>query len=411
MKRRVREMLANSEKYLKTDVNYLARGGFWLGTGHVVAVLSGFILSVAFANLLPKEAFGMYKFVLSASGIIGVFTLTGLSTSVTRSIARGFEGDLIRGMKATYIWGIGKFLIGVGALVYYLLNQNSILAISILIATTLSIPLSSFSLYGSYLRGTKKFKKDTSYGIFLSTIPALSTIIALLNTSNVILIVTVYFVSITLASFVLNSLVRSRFEINTKTSEVLISDAKHLSLINALSLIWKHADKILIFHFLGSAELAIYAFAISPVMHLLGFNSVIKNLVFPKLAQGNIERIKEALPHKMKLLFGLSVLICGAYILFAPILFKVFYPQYLDSINLSRIFALSILFLPVLLMRQLFIAHMQKRALYAVNIISPIIGVIALLALLPVYGVLGAVLALLITQLFEALILFSFFKR
>ena len=73
MKRLVLPWFHWGEKYLKTDLVYLSRGGFWLSIGQGVAMLSGFFLSTAFANLLPKESFGTYKFILSGVAILGIF--------------------------------------------------------------------------------------------------------------------------------------------------------------------------------------------------------------------------------------------------------------------------------------------------------------------------------------------------
>ena len=90
---KVKELLLRSEKYTKTDMLYLARGGFWLTLGQGLGIIAGLLLVIGFANLLPKEVYGNYKFILSLGGIIGAFTLTGMSIAVTQAVARGFEGN------------------------------------------------------------------------------------------------------------------------------------------------------------------------------------------------------------------------------------------------------------------------------------------------------------------------------
>ena len=42
-----------SEKYTKTDMLYLAKGGSWFTVGQVVSSSSVLLLAIAFANLLP----------------------------------------------------------------------------------------------------------------------------------------------------------------------------------------------------------------------------------------------------------------------------------------------------------------------------------------------------------------------
>src|SRR5690606_14131318 len=65
--------LRQSEKYTKVDMVYLASGNFWLTTNRVVGIGTGFMLTLAFANLLPPEIFGQYKYILALAGIIGAF--------------------------------------------------------------------------------------------------------------------------------------------------------------------------------------------------------------------------------------------------------------------------------------------------------------------------------------------------
>ena len=72
-------LLRWSEKWTKTDMIYLARGGFWLTLGQVISSLSAFLLAIAFANLLPKETYGEYKYILSIASILAIPTLTGMA--------------------------------------------------------------------------------------------------------------------------------------------------------------------------------------------------------------------------------------------------------------------------------------------------------------------------------------------
>lgn len=78
LKHHTHRALRHSEKYFKTDMVYLAKGGFWLTTGQGVASLASLVLAIAFANLLPKEAYGNYKYILAVVGVLTLFGLTGI---------------------------------------------------------------------------------------------------------------------------------------------------------------------------------------------------------------------------------------------------------------------------------------------------------------------------------------------
>ena len=100
IKNRIYRLLRRSERHTKTDMVYLASGGFWLTVGQIISSAATFGLAIAFANLLPKETYGTYKFVLSIAGILTIFTLPGMVTSLTQAVARNFEGSVILALKA-----------------------------------------------------------------------------------------------------------------------------------------------------------------------------------------------------------------------------------------------------------------------------------------------------------------------
>ena len=79
-KQKLISILRWSEKYTQTDMVYLTRGGFWLILGKIVFNISGFLLIIAFANLLSKEAYGTYQYVLSVASILAIPTLSPIPT-------------------------------------------------------------------------------------------------------------------------------------------------------------------------------------------------------------------------------------------------------------------------------------------------------------------------------------------
>ncbi|MGH7174938.1 MAG: hypothetical protein ACREGR_01095, partial [Minisyncoccia bacterium] len=83
-----------SEKYTKTDMVYLAGAGFWSNLNFVIVSVFALLLSIAFANFLPKDVFGLYQYLLSLSALLTAITLASMNFAVSQSVARGFEGDL-----------------------------------------------------------------------------------------------------------------------------------------------------------------------------------------------------------------------------------------------------------------------------------------------------------------------------
>src|SRR3989344_1851820 len=84
-------LLRRSETYTETDMVYVARGGFWTTLRFAIGMLTSVATIIAFGNLLPRENYGIYNYLLSLGASLSFLTLSGIGPAVVRSIARGFE--------------------------------------------------------------------------------------------------------------------------------------------------------------------------------------------------------------------------------------------------------------------------------------------------------------------------------
>ena len=69
------------------DLKYFASGGFWTTLGQGINAILAFALTIAFANMIPKETYGIYRYILSIAGILNIFTLKGMNTAVVQAVA------------------------------------------------------------------------------------------------------------------------------------------------------------------------------------------------------------------------------------------------------------------------------------------------------------------------------------
>lgn len=413
LKQRVYTLLRASEKYFKTDMVYLAKGGFWLTLGQGFVSLSAFLLAIAFANLAPKEVFGMYKYILSIGGVLGAFTLTGLGTALTRSVAQGKNEGLHHAFWTQLRWSLWITVFSFAGSLYYALNENIILSVGLIITGVFSPLSQSAALYLSFLSGKKDFQRKATYDIFYNLIPVVSIFITMLLTTNPIILVLSYFVSYAFSAFLFFGLTTSKYpeskkgELPTET----INYGKHLSIVNLLNIAAAQIDKILIFHYLGPVQLAIYAFALSPASQLMTFLRTINVLSFPKFSNKNKELIQQTLPEKLSRLSIPLVVIVLTYITMAPFVYKVLFPQYLDSVFYSQLYALTLLFFPQEFMRTAIIAHSKEGILYANTIILLATRVICLFIFVPLFGITGAIAGILLSSIVTQFTTKYFFKK
>ena len=397
LKIKIYRLLRWSEKYTKTDMVYLAKGGFWLTLGQIISSLSSFLLAIAFANLLPKETYGTYKYVLSIVGILSIPTLAGMNTAVTRAVARGDEGSFLPALKSKIKWGL---LGGISSLIlagYYYFNDNQALTFTFLI-TAIFIPfIDSFALYGALLQGKKKFDIASKYGILIKIIASGSIFLTIYFTKNLLVILFVYLASYTFLRLIILKL-SLKFVINNKKEDPeTISYGKHLSLIGVVNIFASYLDKLLIFHYLGSAELAIYSFAIAPVNQIKMLSKNINALVLPKLSQRPAKKIDSLMLKRLFFLLITGLLMMLIYVIIAPFLYNLIFPKYSESIMLSQIFSLKIPFALLIAFLDSAITSkltkVPKNIYYKLGIYPNIFLIMLLLYLTPLLGILGVILA------------------
>ena len=176
-------------------------------------------------------------------------------------------------------------------------------------------------------------------------------------------------------------------------------------------MIAEQLDKILIWHFLGSAQVAVYTFGIIPLQQAQGLFKSIGILAFPKLSQRPLQELKVNLPKKIFQFFLLLIPVVIVFILIIPFVYKIFFPKYIESIFYSQIAILILLFFPNFLLGEAIVAKMKEKEIAISSLSYSSVRIILLIILTPLYGIIGAISALLIANVLNFALLFFLFKR
>lgn len=391
MQQKLNDVLRKSEGIFKTDMIYAARGGFWLTFGQIITNIFSLILSIAFANLISKEDYGTYRYILSVAGIIGSFSLSGLSTAVTRASAKDMHGSLKQAFVANMKYGfVLSFAMFIGALYYYL-QDNVILALGLLFAGTFSPLADSGELFNAFLNGTKEFKKGAFYRIIRALINSSLLIATIFIFPNPIALSFVYFAGNAGTAYALYRYTLKHSVKNHVQDPDMRRVGIHVSITNAFAAFVDQIDEILVFHYLGAAQLAIYTYALIFPNTILGFIKNIGILAVPKFANISIAEGKKHIREKKFSIFLLTAPIAVAYILAAPFIFNLFFPKYDASIIYSQVFALT-LFFSGILPTSFLDAHKAIRARYWLIINSNVFKFFAIFFGIYFYGIWGAVI-------------------
>lgn len=409
IKQKIKDLLLWSQKYTRADMIYLAHGGFWSTLSFVINSLLSLLLIVAFANLLTKETYGIYKYITSLSGVLGFLTFTGMNNAVVQAVSRGYEGALKHAIKIQLRWNF-LFLIGTSILgSYYLIKGNNIFSTSLFIIGII-FPLSTaFNTYGAFLTGKQEFRKLSIYSILSELFRIGIMIFVLFFINNVIVIIAAYMIS----GFIPNiyfyhrvkKLSKSETENTSKEQQKdLFKYGGHLSIVNIFGTVSQHIDKIVLFQFLGPVQLAIYYLATAMPDRIKGFSKVIMNVVFPKLATKNLTELKETFYSRLFQSLILGGILAGIYILLAPLLFKYLFPKYLPSIFFSQLLSLNlILILPLTYFAYVLQSQKLVKPIYQISVTGNIVEITLYIIMGAIWGIIGVILAKILSSLFMIL--------
>ena len=410
-KSRLITFLRWSEKYTKTDMVYLAKGGAWFGLGTALSWTISFFTIIAFANLIPKETYGQYQYVLSIIGIFGIMTLTGMDTAIARAAARGKDGSLFDALREKIKWG---FLGGLGSILlgaYYFINDNSLLGWSFIIAGLLIPFWTTPGIYLNYAQGKKRFDISSVYDVGAQLLAAITVITALFVSKSLIVILTAYLLSWGLARIVLFYITIKKLPPNNERDPETISYGKHLTVMSVMSKISVNVDTLLLWHIVGPAAIAVYVFAQSLPLRIAGLTKFVDRVAFPKMATQDMATIQKTLLRKVLLSCAVAAFAALAYIIAAPYLFHLFFPKYIDAIPLTRWLSLLIVLQPFSLFLNPLTSHAKQKILYVYNFVIPLLRAAIFFLLIPPFGVLGAVAGLILVKALDGgLVTFLFYQ-
>lgn len=408
-KKRLYAALRWSERYTKTDMVYLTHGGFWLSLGTVATAGSSFVLSIAFANLISPESYGVYKYILSLAAVFGAFTLTGLETAVVQATARGKEAVLRSAFWANLYWSAPMAFAAVLGAGYYGWHGNIPLAVGLLCIGFMQPITASAALIGAYVNGKKLFHLNGGYYAARAVVPAAALVAAMWWTHNPLVLILVSFVANAAVAVTMYAYATYTMPPNKEDDPEALSYAKHLSGMSIFSNVADNIDKILTFQLLGAAPLAIYTFALALPSQSKLVTKSLYNLMLPRFADRSEAEVRAAMPEKILRFTLFSVLIVLAYIAVAPTVFQLIYPQYMDAVFLSQIYAISLLGISVSPINIFLTAKRKTFAQYAISIGVGVFQLVSAVVGIMFAGLLGLVISRVATRFMGAAMAIFFY--
>ncbi len=391
MKNSLIRALRWSEKYTKTDMVYLFKNSFWVLLGQVATSMSAFVVMVVVANLVSKEVFGEYRFIISIISILMVFTLPGLDTALVQSTARGYEGQLDLAVKTKMRWGIIASVIAGVISTYYFINDNSSLGLSFAVVAALMPLYGAYFTYFFFLQGKQKFAEASA----TQAVSRILFLIIMITTAYILPTSTALVAAFLVATIAGQNLgswwTRRKYPQEQNIDLRLIPYGKSLSLLSAIGIIATNIDKVMTWFLLGAASTAVYAIATLLPLESIRVGRMVSQVLLPKFSKNNSSITFKQFLYKSSWMYIPLTIIFVTYAILAHHLFSWFFPQYMEAVHYSIVGMLILFSNPAYIVRVLFTSSKYEYGLRYTFTVIPIIKALILIVGMYLFGLWGAI--------------------
>ena len=234
---------------------------------------------------------------------------------------------------------------------------------------------------------------STLYWVISQTLVTIGLVATALIIQNVVALVAIYFLVSVIASVWSYHHVISKYQPNEVQDDSMMTYGKHISLMNFFGTIANQLDKILVFHYLGAVNLAIYAFSQAIPEQIKGSFKNLFAIALPKYAVLEDKDLRKSILKKTWQLTIITVFIVLVYIISAPFIFKIFFPLYKEAVIYSQIYMLGLIAIPgISLFATYFQIKKATKTMYKLTMISNVTTIILTVVLIYNFGLKGAVI-------------------
>lgn len=374
-------------------------GGIWLFFEKILLLGKGLLLAYLYANWLSREVYGQYQFVIAFLGVVSVLIFPGMGVAMVQALARNKDGIFSRAASLLFRTSFfGSIVLVLSALAYFLLSEVN-LAKSLLLLAVVFPGYIVMNIWRYYYTGKVRFDLLVKTSIIFETISLLFTLFALFFFPQLVWLVIFGIVLPIPFSLLLV------WKLYVKTRDMDSDDdnihfGKRISYTVGLSTLATYGDKLLLGHFLGFSELAVYSIAMIIPEQAKG---AIASFMVPLLPQYSVAEKKGEMRDHFIFFVVISFACAMMLYLLMPIFFKIVFPQYVDGTSFARMLLGVLLFIPFVLLETFFRAKKKERVVFRANLIGSVTSLVFVVVLVPIFGIMGAIFAKLLGQFVQGI--------
>ncbi|MDB5187730.1 MAG: polysaccharide biosynthesis protein [Candidatus Kaiserbacteria bacterium] len=333
------------------NLKSFAKDASWTTVSSVIITASNFALVYILANLMSPNEYGQFKLIGTWLAIAIGFGFSGYNYMIPQQIARNQYVDLNRAIRYTFVKSIPAAIALFCFALYYLAAANIHLGFGFVLAASTIPFVCAAAIINSYYLGKRDFPRmaitQNSVDIFqIACVAAVAYI-----SGNFLLIISIFFIATIIGNIAIILYTLKRHVISGLPSNSSLEDvqqknaAKKINIASIVLGFTTQADKLLIFHFMGGVELAIYSIVTAISDQARVPTKIFGAVLLPRMASDNTSFKRMLFIFVALMIFCAFLSVCLLFIY--PILFEYVFPKYIDSVYLADVSTLTVLFAPV----------------------------------------------------------------
>ncbi len=377
------------------NAKYLAKNSAYVTVSHGIGVLRGIVTGYIVARLFPRTLYGEYQWILAIVGTLSAIGLPEIYKASARAIARGKDGALtgVAWRQLLFCLIASAILLLMIPVLPYFHDKN---VSHLLVAAAILFPLSQVSgmLFSGITLGKGNFLLALKANIVWSAAMILITagILFLRPSPLLMLIATMSVPSLVYLAFALPHLPKQKA--TGKDAWGIVKYGLELTLLNLPITLSSKLDYFLVSAYFGLNQLAVLSVALLMPEQVKIWAGELLTITFQSQARG-----EDTTQRRGKLLKIVGVLTMAfaagilVYILIAPLMFRLLFPNYLDAVYLTQFAAAILITVPSALLTQYLEAQKMILALRWTRWLAAGVYCLTLIIFVPYFGLIGAILS------------------
>ncbi len=394
----------------------------WLSVSQVITSICAFLWTILIARYLGVSDYGIVSFAISFTGLVVIFMDLGMSTYITRELAKHKE------MVSKYVNNIFFFkiflsiiLFFISGLILVLLGSPTLTIIVTLIFTIEMIAISMTNFLNGIFQAFEQVKYQAIGTILNSGLLLVGILLTMFFNWGVIAIA----ISYVIAYFVFFSYMFLKFvqkfpspkiEIDLSFIKSTIVNSLPFGLTNFFYSIYFSIDIVMLSYLTGNYSTGLYKSAYNIITVFTTFFPVYQNVIFPVMSKffkesRDLIKVSYELSVKYLLLFILPLSV-GIFFYAGPLVDLIYSNQYSLATTPVQILIWTISFLFINGAASTLLNAVDRETIVTrIYIVAAIFNVFLNLILIPLYSYDGAAIATVISEvLITVLTLYYIFK-